>query len=249
MFDAQMVGVGSEVLPLSVFADPTVQTVAELVGVLTEAIERRLADARRLFEEKTSGIASRADWRTCLEAPGDALARLARGADMIVAGHVGAKSVDPDVDVDVGRLIVAAGRPVLVTPRSAPPLSASRVVVAWKDTREARRALTDAMPFLIRADAVTVLGLCEPDTEADREAAVADVATAIRRHGAVGAVTTKVRSDVAATGQEVVLQATRDGADLVVAGGYGHTRLGEWVFGGMTRELLHQDLVHVLMSH
>jgi len=144
-------------------------------------------------------------------------------------------------------LALTCGRPVLSAPPSAPPLQAKHVMLAWKDTREARRAMSDALPFLKQAEAVLVAQVCESVDAPDATIAVDDVVTALKRHGvkAEG----KVTCDHPASGAEIVRQAKLFGADLVVLGCYGHTRFGEWMFGGVTRDLLRQDEVYLLLSH
>jgi nucleotide-binding universal stress UspA family protein len=246
-FGATLIGVGAETVPPSVFADPTGIVVADAVNAMFEYVDRELADARALFEDRTAGLSPKTLWMARAAEPGEAVARLSRCADLIVAGHA---KMDGHAhrDVNPGALVIAAGRPVLFTPTSPAPIG-RRVLVAWKDTREARRALADAMPFLVRAEAVTVLSLCGEEGENNADTAIADVAAAIRRHGARGEVTTRVVSSSDASGDAVVDQAALVDADLIVAGGYGHSRLGEWVFGGVTRTLLRQDAVAVLMSH
>lgn len=126
-------------------------------------------------------------------------------------------------------------------------LSAEKVLVAWKDTREARRAVVDAMPFLTDAREVLVTTIAEGDQKAARESA-ADVVRFLMKHGI------KAGSDVLgvghANGAEALVEIVREvGADLVVAGGYGHNRVREHIFGGMTRSLLDQGLLNRLLSN
>ena len=110
------------------------------------------------------------------------------------------------------------------------PLRRKNILVAWKDTREARRAVADAMPFLVHADDVLVATM-EDHERAVARSSVADVVKYLMRHGV------KARSEVA--GHErandidtLVGMAENMGADLIVAGAYGHSRLREWAFGG-----------------
>jgi nucleotide-binding universal stress UspA family protein len=136
---------------------------------------------------------------------------------------------------------------VLVAPPAAPALSGKTVLLAWKDTREARRALSDAMPFLERAERVVVAAICpKEDVQAVSEAA-SDVADALRRRGVTAEA--KVVEHPHPDGFQLLRQASLEGADLLVCGAYGHTRLGEWVFGGVTADLLSQDTTYLLLSH
>jgi nucleotide-binding universal stress UspA family protein len=149
--------------------------------------------------------------------------------------------------VDAGTLILSAGRPVLFAADSLAPLAAEKVLVAWKDTREARRAVADAMPFLRAAREVLVTTIAEGDQKAARESA-ADVVRFLLKHDV------KARSDVLgighANGAEALLEIAREtGADLVVAGGYGHSRVRERIFGGITRSLLDHGSLNRLLSN
>jgi nucleotide-binding universal stress UspA family protein len=122
------------------------------------------------------------------------------------------------------------------------------VVVAWKDTRECRRAVRDALPFLQQANEVLLLEIGDDDTKSRAKSELADVANYLARHHVL--VAEKVFR--AARGPVVteLLQFVRDErADLIVAGAYGHSRLGEWIFGGVTHELLGTSQVCCLLSH
>jgi nucleotide-binding universal stress UspA family protein len=121
-------------------------------------------------------------------------------------------------------------------------------VVAWKDTRECRRAVRDALPFLQRAKEVLLLGIGEDETETQARKILGDVAAYLARQGVVVAeeIWRRPRGPVATE----LLRFVRDeNADLIVAGGYGHSRLGEWIFGGVTHELLADSPVCCLLSH
>ena len=143
--------------------------------------------------------------------------------------------------------MLRAGRPILLVPPGVTSPPGKRIAVAWKDTREARRAIVDALPFLREAQAVVVVEFCEQGEEAsgrDRE----DVMQFLLRHG-VDTASQQVRP-VDATVAKALLHFFQDDAiDLIVAGGYGHTRLGEWILGGVTHDLLTGSPVCCLLSH
>jgi nucleotide-binding universal stress UspA family protein len=122
------------------------------------------------------------------------------------------------------------------------------VVVAWKNTRECRRALADALPFLQRAEDVVVVAGVDPDDADLATAELADVVANLKRHGVDG------RPEVVRISHDEVEQdleriADNAGADLIVAGGFGHSRLREWAFGGVTDTFLHHPRRFVLLSH
>ena len=127
-------------------------------------------------------------------------------------------------------------------------MRAEHVVVAWKDTREARRAVLDAMPFLRTAKRVSVVEVCDRDEKDNAQARINDVVRFLDRHQ-INAdprpVLHRDRSDV----NHLFEFALDEGADLLVAGAYGHSRLGEWIFGGMTREILASSPLCCLLSH
>jgi nucleotide-binding universal stress UspA family protein len=187
------------------------------------------------------------EWRSALAWPTDFVARNARAADLIVTGPQAA-AADATSRVDTGDLVMRAGRPVLVVPPGAEFLRLNSVVVAWKDTREARRAVNDALPLLHKAREVIVVELL--DEGADKAAAKArvdDVARwLVRREISASSIAT--RALVGVTNRLTTL-AQDEGAGIIVAGAYGHSRFQEWVFGGVTRDLLTQQSCCALLSH
>ena len=129
-------------------------------------------------------------------------------------------------------------------------LAAASVAVAWKDSREGRRAVIDALPFLQRAERIQLVAICDDKAAAPATAArLSDVADHLLRHG----VKTTFNAAIAEKGSDAAEQlldiAERQRADLIVAGAYGHSRLQEWAFGGFTRALLAQTERAVLFSH
>jgi nucleotide-binding universal stress UspA family protein len=187
------------------------------------------------------------EWRTALEIPSDLVANEARAADLIIVGrrHIGNNVRDL---VDPGAILLRAGRPVLVVPDVVTPPSLRRAVVAWKDTRECRRAVRDALPFLQEAKEVLLVEIGEHEAESHARKNLADVADYLVRHRVI--VADKIWRRARGPAATELLQLVRDeNADLVVAGGYGHSRLGEWIFGGVTHELLGSSPVCCMLSH
>ena len=147
-------------------------------------------------------------------------------------------------------LLFYSGRPVLVVPEgSAAAIPPKRVVIAWSPTRESSRAVADAMPFLHRADTVSVVVIDPVVGETAHGAEPgADIAAHLARHGLSVEVETRPSMN-ASVAYAVLLHARKVGADLVVAGGYGHSRIREAILGGTTRELLQTTHLPVLFSH
>ncbi|MDN2568305.1 universal stress protein [Aquibium sp. A9E412] len=218
----------------------------ELLRQQIDDIEKRLAALKEAFEA-AAGEDGRVSWRGMVGSPTTLLARHARAADLVVVAQENTDfGTAGDDGVDVGTLILGAGRPVLVAAEGAPAIAAQSVVVGWKDTREARRAVADAMPFLVHAKEVLVAAVDE-GAQDDPQAGLADVVRYLMRHGA------KARSEVLdgrslLAGAALTDAARGMGADLLVAGAFGHSRFREWVFGGATRSLLGDGSLHRLFS-
>jgi nucleotide-binding universal stress UspA family protein len=120
--------------------------------------------------------------------------------------------------------------------------------VAWKDTREARRAVNDALPLLHKARHVIVVEFIETeDHQATIRSSVDDMANWLVRRGiSASAIATKALIGMT---DRLFMLAEDEGANVIIAGAYGHTRLNEWIFGGVTRSLLMQKQCCVLLSH
>jgi nucleotide-binding universal stress UspA family protein len=202
-------------------------------------IDRALKAAEAEFRTALQDRAGRLEWRprvTVLPLS-DYLAGEARGADLIVTGiDKDAPPLDPTRQVDTSDLVMQAGRPVLLVPAAVAKASFDRVLVGWKDTAESRRAIVDALPFLARAAHVTVAEIVASEELAEARTRLADVVCWLKHHGIdAQPVTAAVRGTHA---QALAVIADEHKADLVVAGAYGRSRLGEWVLGGVTIDLL-----------
>lgn len=202
-----------------------------------------LEQAHALFE-RSAEAPLRRDWREALAGPISHLVEQARAADLLVVGRCGLDDIPlSTLGVSPGPVLMEAARPVLVVPPRAEQLRGARIVVAWKDGSEARRAVSAALPFIREADQVFVVST----GEGARNEGAEDVAGHLARHGA--AVTTHLLRSVVSDGDELLRFAVKQGADLIVMGAYGHTRLREWLFGGVTREMLQRSPLPCLMCH
>lgn len=194
-----------------------------------------------------AGGSQPAEWRAGIESPTDFLVREARAADLIIIGRDRIAG-DLQRTLDPGATILRVGRPVLVVPAAVDSLKAERIVVAWKDTREARRALRDSLPLIRGAASVAIVEIVDFGDEKQAQLHIDDVARYLTRHHA--AVTMKKTAyAVGPAHSELIRIAQETNADLIVAGAYGHSRLGEWIFGGITQGLLATSPVCCLLSH
>lgn len=248
-FQATLLGLAAETLgPLGISAGGGYEA-SEAAWITTqrELVAENLKLAQASF---TQEVGTRPhEWRTAWSAPTEAMAQMARAADLIVVGGDRATrfQFDPNRAVDAGRLIMTAGRPILLCPPHAERLSPRSALIAWKDTRESRRAVLDALPLLKRAEDVMILEVVG-DADSGRETSgLLDVVSALARHG-VKAQSQLVVKRVSSS-ETLMDHAEAMDAGLIVAGGYGHSRVGEWVFGGVTKSLLKQDRRFVLFSH
>ena len=166
------------------------------------------------------------------------LAREARSADLLLTAIDASSYFDNMRRVDTGDLIMQAGRPVLLVPAATEPSRLERVMVAWKDSRETRRAVADALPLLRTATHVSLVEIRDgKDGRPEGEARLADVVAWLTRHGVV--VVECVSSPSSGDDATALFALGQDrGIDLTVAGAYGHSRMREWVLGGVTRDLL-----------
>ena len=244
-FHASLIGVSASAI------DPPFVAEGVIIEQTTEDdIKRMRADlaAKGEWFRKIAGRERhKVEWRWALESPTAFLAEQARVADLVVFKRRKAQS-DNFHYLDSAEAILRMGRPTLSVPEGVTGLSADRIVVGWKDTREARLAVRDALPFLARASKVTVAEICTSDEQDAANRRLRDVASYLERHSVNCQFDVRVHT-AEPDAEYLVRLARNEGADLIVTGGYGHSRLGEWMFGGMTRGLLQHAPICLLMSH
>lgn len=186
-----------------------------------------------------------------LHEPEHAAAHHARHADLAVLAGMAGDSLEGDIShLYFSALLMQSGRPVLVVPaRCSTEMPPRRIVAAWRPTAECARAFHDALPFMVVADSVDVL-IVDPvaGEHGDGELPGTDIAAHLSRHGVnINVLVRPSHDNRIAT---VLLDHAKEiRADMLVAGGYGHSRLREWALGGVTRELLFTAQVPVFYSH
>ena len=196
--------------------------VAEGVVIVDNATEFDIAKMEATLSETgnkfraAAGTDRKIEWRSAIDFPTQTLISEARCADLILIEKV-KSSGDIYRTVDTGAAILGAGRPFLVVPAAVKSLAADHVVVGWKDTREARRAVQDALPFLHEATRVTVLEICEKNQMETARHHVDDVVRYLAQHG----IKAERRVEIQAHGSgadQIIGLAEDEGADLLVTG-------------------------------
>ena len=226
--------------------------IAAQFGPEIEAVRRRFNDeaareARAIFDAEAPCQGITTEWRDVGGGLADTVTLHARYADVTVIGQdTAADDERPLADA----LVLEVGRPVLVVPSAgtfeAPP---QRVVVAWNASREATRAVHDALPLLQAAKRVQVIAI-NPDHGMAGHGDIpgADICLHLSRHG-VNAVCEHIRSDDLKVGEMLLSRVADEDAGLLVMGAYGRSRLRTLVLGGATRHILRHMTVPVLLSH
>ena len=251
-FEATLIGVGADPYSTAYYASGIElgPVAGQMITADRAAVEAGLKRAEEKFRGAAGAVKAGSDWRAHVQSPLTMLAAECRAADLVIASH---SHRDRNSDHEVaapGLLVLHTGRPVLVAPPEATALNAARVVVAWKDTREARRALSDSLPFLKIAETVELVEIVDSKDAAPAAAArLADIAKHLLRHGVDASASVDIENRHATGADQLLDFAEQKKADLIVAGGYGHSRVQEWVFGGFTKALLAQSRHAVLFSH
>jgi nucleotide-binding universal stress UspA family protein len=212
------------------------------------ADEAATSTVRRRFEAISANRDLSAEFRVIRRGgPDEDLTLSSLHSDLVVIGQRELQELPGYAAPE--RLLLASGTPILVIPSGwkSEPIG-NKILVGWNASREARRAVVDALPFLVAAKWVKLL-VVDSDERAGRhgEEPGADIALYLARHGAHVEVE-QVSSQGAAVA-DIILSCARDhGVDLIVIGAYSHARSVEMVFGGVTRKLLKQAPVPVLIS-
>lgn len=251
-FQAHLIGL-SIVPPIAILSTGAPGSTPIIVDDHCKLYREHNPAMRSAFENATRGRGFVSEWRDD-EADafgvGDRVLQYARAADLVIASQSDRNWATTDTLDVADRLAIESGRPVVIVPLTEPREHiGERVLVAWNARREAARAVFDALPILQRAKEVRVVWV-NPETEHEqgKDILAADVCAALARHGVRCEATEQVRPRTN-VGETLLACAKDHGADLMVMGCYGHTRLREFVFGGATRHVLRNLSLPVLMAH
>ncbi len=257
LFSGHLVGVHAKPLPyvppLAYEAVPT-----DFIEQQRKAADISAVTAERNFRAVTDKLAlpSPAEWR-CEDGNLDrVIAKHARYADLVVISQTQPEEPDASLVELPGDLLLAAGRPILLVPYNSTPkfsVSLNHVLVAWDGGREAARAITDAMPLLVKAKKTSILAI-NPEQNpwfgepVHGQEPCADMAQYLARHG-VKAEAAHIQAKDIGVANALLSRAADLSCDLLVMGGYGRSRLREQILGGTTQSILKQLTLPVLMSH
>jgi nucleotide-binding universal stress UspA family protein len=248
VFHSHIVGLFLNVLPVLIVPEDGIGSMqsAELLNQartagdkVEEKLSQRLTRLQKLVELRRFDILN--------DTAGDVAAREARTADAFVALRPNGASRGAEELVE--GVLFGSGRHVWLLPtRKSAKAAFDRILVAWNGSRESARALAEALPYLHKAKEAVVVVIDETSATEGQAIVGKDAINHLRHHGITAVLHRAIvrDNDIAAT---LIAEARRLKSDLIVMGGYGHSRLREWLLGGATYKLLHKSPVPLLIAH
>jgi nucleotide-binding universal stress UspA family protein len=248
-FEAHLVGIGfiyEPIVPGSVLGGvPT-----DLIEIQREENSKTAKEAIARFEERARASNLVPESRlidASIAGAADLFGRIARRFDVAVAGQA-RREQGASEELLIEGALFGSGRPVIVVPvTQTAPVKLDRVMLCWDGSRPAARAIADAIPFMTRAHAVEIVVVIG-ERDKSGEITGANMKRHLARHG-IDVEIKRIAAGGADAQSTIVKHATESGADFLVMGGYGHSRLREFILGGVTRSILRAMPVPVLMSH
>ncbi|MDH3713211.1 MAG: universal stress protein [Gammaproteobacteria bacterium] len=245
LFDARLTGLYARRL-LTVPSYAAVHIPAPVLADYEEVSERMARDAKAAFEQLAGGEGIACEWRLLEGFVPDAIARAAQCTDLVVLPQTADNEADLNETYSTDSVLLKAAAPVLVIPYAGRfQVPAEHVVIAWNNSREAGRAVREALPLLHKSQRITVLSIAEPERE---ELLGADLGAYLAHHD-LQVELKQIPAGDCSTADALLSCIADNTGDLLVMGGYGRSRLLETVLGGTTREILAHMTVPVLMSH
>jgi nucleotide-binding universal stress UspA family protein len=248
-FEAHVLGVAvayEPVIPGTVFGGIPPEIID---GQRREADNKARAAVSRFDQAaKRAGLSSETRiLRATIAETADQLGRIGRRFDLVVVGQPDSAKSAPDQIVDEG-VLFESGRPVIFVPFiQKGGVTLDRVMICWDGSRAAARAVADALPFLKKAKQVQAVIVSDKPGKKD-EIPGADLGQHLARHGLKVEIKHIVAPDINVA-SAILSYVADSGTDMIVMGGYGHSRVREFVLGGVTRGMLESMTVPVLMSH
>jgi nucleotide-binding universal stress UspA family protein len=251
-FDAKLTGF--YVIPdfAIVAAVPEAAMMSEqLLADMRENAEKKAVAAETLFREASKTLGEKSDW-VCedgaLSGTRDAAAALAFYSDLTVIGQYDDETPTENDASLPQDLVVDSGRPLILLPKTADMAGfGNHVMIAWKESREAARAVSDALPFLSGAKTVTVMTVAKQDKTEGAD--LGKIKQFLGEHGIKATVDSVTAKDGESTSAAMFAHAHRSGADMLVAGAYSHSRWREGLFGGVTKSIFNSISIPTLLSH
>ena len=248
-FEAHLVGIGfiyEPIVPGSVLGGvPT-----DLIEIQREENSKTAKAAIARFEERARASNLVPESRlidASIAGAADLFGRIARRFDIAVAGQA-RREQGASEELLIEGALFGSGRPVIVVPvTQTAPVKLDRVMLCWDGSRPAARAIADAIPFMTRANAVEIVVVIG-ERDKSGEITAANMKWHLARHG-IDVEIKRIAAGGADAQSTIVKHATESGADFLVMGGYGHSRLREFILGGVTRSIVRAMPVPVLMSH
>jgi nucleotide-binding universal stress UspA family protein len=220
----------------------------EVLTAQHERAESALKGAEGRFREIATRSGVSCEWRADVGDPTSLLVRHARAADLLIVGRDAANVSGWRAPIP-SDLTMRAGRSVLIVPPNpAQPVAGAPVLLAWTDSRESRLATVAAIPLLREAESVRVLELCDPGDTDGARLRTADVAAWLKRHDVKAEAEARAHDDRAA-GRRLLDCAAEIKAGAIVSGAWGHARMRQWIFGGVTQTLITESPVALLLAH
>ncbi|NWE52871.1 universal stress protein [Brevundimonas sp. P7753] len=213
-----------------------------------ERAEKALKGAEARFREIATRAGVSCEWRADVGDPTSLLIKHARSADVLIVGRDAANASGWRAPHPAD-LAMRAGRSILIVPPNpARSVVGAPVLLAWTDSRESRLAAVAAIPMLREAESVRVLELCDPEDMDGARLRTADVVAWLTRHGVKAEAEARAHDD-RSTGRRLLDCAAEMKAGAIVSGAWGHARMRQWIFGGVTQTLITESPVALLLAH
>lgn len=229
---------------------PDIWAMPEFARQIEAAAKARADGVEAKFRERLRREDAKGDWVLETDALLPSVLRRAHVTDLVVMGQQDPDNPGPAVARGlIEDIIMSSGRPVLVVPYAGEfETVGTNVLVGWSRTRESARALHDALPLMEKGAKVTVL-IAEAHPSDIDTLPTADVGEHLARHGLTVSAERTVLAERLSPADALLGYAADNGSDLLVIGGYGHSRTREMILGGVTRDILHHMTLPVLMAH